>query len=626
MADTKIADLTKRVIAAREAYYNGKPIMSDAAFDTIFDELKKLAPKSKAITAIGAPVKSEWKKCKHDIPMGSLDKVQNPTEMKEWVSTVSKKEPLFVTEKLDGFSIELVYDEGKLIRAVTRGDGLVGEDIFVNVKKINGVPLTVPGKFTGSFRGEIILTRSKHKKWFPDYSNPRNAVGICKRSDGSGSEHLDVMLYHVVGDIEFKTEAEQFIWLKKVGAQVPQWTVFDGGDLALHVNDHWSKYQNTNRDKLDYDIDGLVVRINNIDRQQALGDKDMRPKGAIAFKFAAENKRTVLRGIRWQVGNTGRVTPVAEFDNVTLMGASITNASLHNVSNIQRLGIDIGAEILVSRRNDVIPYVEECLKGTGKVAKGPKKCPVCDTSTEVEGEYLICPNSDGCPAQVVGRIKAWIGTLNVLEWGDTLMERLVETGKVTTVADLYTLTVADLASIERMGEKSAQKCYDLLRAGSELTVEVLLGALNIPMIGISMIKMVTGAGHESLDKIMTLSKSQLENISGLGPSKADSLYEGLRKNKKLIDQLLKNGVTIKKKIVGGLSGKSFCFTGAMENKRPILEQMVIDAGGDVKNSVGRGLTYLVIADPNSSSSKAVAARKNGTECIAEKTFLKMVGK
>lgn len=625
MSDKTISDLAKRITKARDAYYNGKPIMTDAAFDALYDELKKLDPKHPAVTSVGAPVASEWKKCKHDIPMGSLDKVQNPAEMTDWINTISKSEPLFITEKLDGYSIELVYENGKFIRAVTRGDGYIGEDITINVKKINGTPLTVPDNFTGSLRGEIILRRSNHKKHFADYANPRNAVGICKRLDGEGVSHLDVFLYQVIGDVEFKTEREQFLWLKKAGAQVPNFSVARMKQ-EKNVNEIWAEYQAKTRDTLDYDIDGLVVRIDDIERQQALGDKDMRPKGAIAFKFAAENKRTVLRNIVWQVGNTGRITPVASFDAVTLMGASVTNASLHNISNIKKLGIDVGAEILVSRRNDVIPYVEECLKSTGKIATHPKTCSACSTPTEIVGEYVICPNSDGCPAQVVGRIKAWIGTLNILEWGDTLMERLVETGKVKTVADLYKLSVSDLASIERMGDKSAQKCYDILHANAEISVESLIGALNIPMIGISMVKMVTSAGHDTLEKIMALSKSQMENISGLGPAKADSLYDGLKKNAGLIKELLKNGVTIKQKVAGTLSGKSFCFTGAMKNKRPVLEQMVLDAGGDVKSSVGRGLGYLVIADPNSTSSKAVTARKNGTTCISEEDFLKMVGK
>ena len=571
-------------------------------------------------------ISNEWKKAKHQIPMGSLDKVQTSEELNEWVKNTSKKEELFVTDKLDGFSIELVYDQGKFEQAISRGNGEIGEDITANVCRIAGLPLTLPNSFTGSLRGEIVLRRSNHKKHFSYYANPRNAVGICKRLDGRGVEHLDIFVYQVLGSMEFHSEEAQFLWLQKAGAQIPQWEVVtgrDAKDIAANVNDIWARYQTNDREKLDYDIDGLVVRLNDLDKQSALGDKDMRPKGAIAYKFPSAALQSTLRDILWQCGNTGRVTPVGVFDAVMLMGANITQASLYNYSYIEKLGLNIGDQIIVSRRNDVIPRIEECITNSGTCAKPPNNCPSCQGKLQFVGEYLICDNTN-CPAQVLGNIKVWISSLNILEWGDTLLERLVESGKVKTVADLYRLSVKDLSSIERMGEKSAQKCYDILHASKELAVESLLGSLNIPMIGISMIKMVTSAGHDTLEKIQNLSKDQLENISGLGPNKADSLYEGLRKNKSLIEDLLTTGISVKAKTTGKLTGSSVCFTGSMVNKRPVLEQMASDAGGTVKGSVGKGLTYLVIADPNSTSSKAIAARKNGTKCISEEDFLAMV--
>lgn len=370
MKNKKVADLTKRVIEARHAYYNGNPIMSDAAFDVLYDELKKLDPKNSAITSVGAPVASEWKKCKHGIPMGSLDKVQNPNEMSDWIQTTSKSEDIFVTEKLDGFSIELVYEDGKFIRAVTRGDGFIGEDITINVMKINGTPHQVPDKFTGSLRGEIILRRQNHKKYFADYSNPRNAVGICKRLDGEGVQHLDIFLYQVLGDKEFKTEEAQFLWLKKAKAQIPNYSIitkktscFPGSkSQSDEVNDIWSNYQSSIRHTLDYDIDGLVVRINNLEKQEALGDKDMRPKGAIAFKFKHTEIESKLLDVIWQVGNTGRITPVAIVEKVLLDGAFVERASLHNVANIKKLNLEIGCTVIVSRRNAVIPYIEKRIK------------------------------------------------------------------------------------------------------------------------------------------------------------------------------------------------------------------------------------------------------------------------
>lgn len=254
----------------------------------------------------------------------------------------------------------------------------------------------------------------------------------------------------------------------------------------------------------------------------------------------------------------------------------------------------------------------------------PLNCPSCNYTTTFSGEYLICPNTADCPAQVVGRVKNWIKDLNLLEWGDTLVERLVDSGKVRDISDLYLLTEEDLASIDRMGEKSAKKCFDILWKDSEVTLDVFLGALSIPMIGSTTIKTIMNAGCDTLEKFGILKASNFEEVPGVGPTKAKSLADGLVANQALILRLLQNGLKIKEKIEGALTGKSVCFTGTMKNKRPVLEKMVAEAGGDVKSSVGKGLTYLVIADTSSTSSKAVNARKFGTTLISEEEFLDLV--
>jgi DNA ligase (NAD+) len=581
-----------------------------------------LDPANKALTAVGAPVASAWVKAKHQIPMGSLNKVNTPAEFSKWVDDSAKNEKLLVTQKLDGLSIELIYENGTLVQAITRGDGDIGEDITSNVRKMGGVKNQITQSFDGSLRGEIIMLKSKHKAHFSDKANPRNAAsGVSKRLDGVGSEHLTIMFYQALGNVDFVTEEDQFVWLKSQGLVVPDYWVFNN---AAEVNAHWRDYQDKDRDKLDYDIDGLVIHINDMVKEMALGDKDLRPLGAIAFKFDNETRESIIRDIVWQVGNSGRLTPVAIVDPVSLVGATITKASVYNLSYIQDLGLDIGATVLVARANDVIPRIEELVKGTGKVAEPPSHCPECGSALVMIGENLTCLNSEVCPAQVVGRVKNWINELNILEWGDTLIERLVETGKVSTVADLYTLTVDDLASIDRMGKKSAQKCYDILWQNSEIPLDMFLGALSIPMIGATTIRQIMNAGCDTLEKFGQLQAQHFEMVPGVGPTKAESLAKGLRQNQKVILQLLDNGVKIKAKVVGKLTGKSICFTGAMKNKRSVLEKMAADEGADVKSSVGKGLTYLVIADPNSTSSKAVAARKLGTTLISEDDFLNIV--
>lgn len=621
MNNARIKELENKIYKARTDYYNHSPTVSDKIFDAWIDELRLLDPANKAITAIGAPiVPSEWKKAKHQIPMGSLDKVNLPIELSKWSDNIGK-ETLFITEKLDGLSIEVIYENGSFQQGITRGDGFEGEDISVNVIKMIGVPSHLKHKFTGSLRGEIIMTKSNHKQYFADKSNPRNAAsGTSKRLDGVGVDKLNIFFYQVLGDIDFKTEESQFQWLQKKDLDTPNYWTFKS---VSEVNDHWRSYQDKERDKLDYDIDGLVVRINDMDKQVSLGDKDMRPKGAVAFKFDNEARESIIRDITWQVGNSGRLTPVATVDPIQLVGATITRASLYNIAYINELGLDIGASVLVARANDVIPRIEELIKGTGKVAKAPKHCPECNGPTQMDGENLLCLNVKGCRSQIIGHIKNWIKELNLLEWGDTLVEKLVDSKKVQTIPDLYILTVKDLSGLDRMGDKSAQKCYDILWANIEVSLEVFLGALSIPMIGQSTIKAIMNAGCDTLTKFGQLDAVQFEQVPGVGPTKAQSLANGLKDNQQLILDLLKNGVKIKDKIVGKLSGTRIAITGSTKTKRADLEKFISDNGGENKSSVGKLCTHLVIADVNSTSSKAIVARKLGIKLVDEESLLNL---
>ena len=606
MTKSRIQELADKITQARLDYYNNQPTVSDKVYDAWSDELRLLDPTNVALTAVGAPVTaSEWKKAKHQIPMGSLNKVNTPAELTDWAKDKDCKS-WFVTQKLDGLSIELVYEHGKMVQAITRGDGETGEDITVNVARMGGVNNDLKIDFNGSLRGEIIMLKSIHQKHFADKANPRNAAsGVSKRLDGVNVDKLNILFYQVLGDVDFKTEVEQFKWLKAHKLGCPEYWEFKTVD---EVNKHWRSYQDVDREKLDYDIDGLVIRINDFAKQMAWGDKDLRPLGAIAFKFDNETRESTIREIVWQVGNSGR----------------LTRASLYNIGYIEELGLDVGAKVLVARANDVIPRIEELVKGTGTIAGAPDSCPECCSAIREDGENLVCTNTKTCPAQVRGRIHNWINELNILEWGDTLIQKVVESGKVKTVADLYTLTVADLSAIDRMGQKSAQKCYDNLWAAKEIPLEVFLGGLSIPMIGQSTIKAIMNAGCDTLERFGQLNAQAFEQVPGVGPTKAKSLADGLKTYQQVILDILDSGVKIKDKVQGTMTGKSVCFTGSMKMKRPLLEKMAAEAGADVKSSVGKGLTYLVIADPNSTSSKAQAARKLGTTLISEEEFLDLV--
>ncbi len=622
MSKSKIKDLAKKIVKASDEYYNGTPAVSDKVWDAWFDELKKLDPEHPVVTGVGAIPVSEWKKVAHEVPMSSLNKVNTPEEFQEWVSADCDGESSFLaTEKLDGISVSMKYLNGMFVQALTRGNGEVGEDISVNVKRMIGVPEKLNDDFSGHIRGEIVLLKSNHKKHFPEQANPRNAAsGIAKRLDGDGVQHLSVLSYKIEGE-DFNTEFDSFKRLDTLGFSTPNYRVLN---VAQSIQ-MWNEYQTSTRDSLDYEIDGLVFSINNCAKQFSLGEKGRGPAGAVAFKFEAATAETVITNIVWQVGGSGRITPVAEFNSVQLSGANIARASLYNQAYIDEIGVGVGATVIVKRANDVIPAVEEVvIPGPNGPANSPRICPECSTPTIRNGEYLMCTNRDTCEPQVLGRISTWISELGILEWGDKVVKKLIDSGMVEDVADIYNLTVQDISGLDRMGEKSAQNLINELDKYRSIQLYNFIGGLGIENVATSTAKLVMDAGYDTLDAMQKISVSQLENISGFGSIKASAFYNGIKSNAQRIQDITNAGVKIKDKIKGSLSGKSFCFTGKSTLPRAKLQKLVEEHGGEVKKSVGKDVTFLVLSDSDSTSSKAKAAQKNGTALLSEENFMAMI--
>ena len=618
---SRIQELSNKILQARSDYYNNQPTVSDDVFDAWVDELKDLDPQNKSITMIGSEtIPSEWKLEKHNISLGSLEKCSSDQEIEDWVKKTGCQN-FILSYKIDGLSIECIYEDGNFVKAITRGNGMEGYAISSNVVKMQGFRAELTQKISCSLRGEIYLKKSDLQKYFPDYSNARNAAsGISKRLDGQGSEHLSLMFYECVSDdVEFYTEMDKFLFIANdLGLDTPYESHYPSA--ADHIINHFRHIQDNVRKNLDYDIDGMVLTINSISAQLDLGSTNMRPKYSMALKFEAEKRETVVKEILWQTGSSGRITPVAIVESVQLAGAIVGRCTLNNVSFMRNLGVGAGSVVLIKRAGEIIPTICSVLENSVSEIDYPKLCPVCAAETCFDGEYLVCINFE-CSAQMAGRIKNWVNKLNLLDVGDTLIERLIESGIVSDISDLYRLTLEDLLSIERMGEKSANTVLNMLNSNKELTLEKFLGSLSIPTIGETVISMVTSAGYNTLESIRSASVEDFSKINGLGPVKSQNLYEGLQSYSELMEDLIDLGVSIKEK-KGGLLGKSFCFTGALSIKRAEAESMVEKAGGSIK-SVGKGLDYLVIADPNSNSSKAVKAKKLGTKCISEQQFLEM---
>lgn len=613
----KINELSEKIIEAQSNYYNGSAIISDDEYDALVYELSCLDSNNPILFRIGSEPTEEWKKEKHNFPLGSLNKVNTPQEMIDWLSKNPNKQ-IVISEKLDGLSIGCQYENGKLVKAILRGNGLEGENILPNVLKMHGIVKYIPN-FSGTLRGEIILTKSNHQKYFSDYANPRNAAsGLCRRLDSEGCQHLTVLFYQVLSNnMLVELESTLLSFLSDWGCLVPNYKLCSS---ANEVNKLWQDYQDNIRSSLDYEIDGLVASYDDIPFQISLGEINMRPKGKIAMKFANQFISTMVKEITWNTGSMGRLTPICWFEPVNLLGSTVEKASVYNIAYIKSLGLDVGAQVLICKANEIIPRVEKVIRNTGTVAIPPNNCPECNSKLKMDGEYLICPNIGNCSAQVAGRIQNWVNELNLLEWGSMLLERLVDDGLVQSITDLYTLSIDQLSNVERMGKKSAKKCLDILHANTELDLDIFIGGLSIPMIGSSTIRLLIAEGFDTIEKIRNMSVEQMQNTSGIGPGRANSLHQGLIDNSDLIDDLLDH-VTIKKKVIGNLTGMKIAITGATVNKRAVLEKLIADHGGEYKSSVSKTCTHLVIADVNSSSSKAVAARKLGIKLMSEEELL-----
>jgi DNA ligase (NAD+) len=631
----RVVELASRLENYKQKYYDGTPEISDEAYDALEDELRQLAPAHPVLAKVGSPVAADaWGKARHEIPMGSLNKVTNAEELRAWAARcdelLAKEEgevpksivdDLYVAEKLDGISIELIYRDGRFVDGITRGDGEVGERITSNVERMRGVPRRIRHEGRLSVRGEIILRLTDMGSHFTDYTSPRNAAaGTARRLDGGGNEFLTVLCYDMAEELDLATEVDKFALLREWGFATPN-TYRGSLDEIIAVYD---SYSSSKRDELDYEIDGLVVRSNSLAQQGLLGDLNRRPRGAVAFKFESPRKVSRVREVRWDTGPSGRVTPVAIVEPVMLAGAKIQRASLHNVTNVKRLGIGVGDEVIVSRRNDVIPYIEEVIEHVGAAAQVPETCGVCEHAVALEGEYLMCRNGE-CPALIEGRIHNWIDAVGALEWGDKLVATVVDKGLVREPLHLYQLEVKDIASLERHGTKSAENALSQLRSRLPLKLETFLAALGIEGFSTQTARLVVQAGFDHIDKVLAATEEELAAVKGLGELKARGIVAGLAARSEEIARLRAGGIEpVSVDDAGPLGAKSFCITGSHSRGRKELVQVIEDAGGRVLNGVTKELDYLVIANPASTSSKATKARRYGTELIDEDTLMGLI--
>ena len=639
-------------------YVLDDPEVSDPEYDALLNELRDieaqhpelLTPDSPTQRVGGQPL-DKFEEVSHLQPMLSLSNARNEEELAAWVvrserylarQGVEMGDVRFVTEpKIDGLAISLVYEDGVLVRGATRGNGEVGEDVTQNLRTIGAIPLRVEdAPPLLEVRGEIYmplaafarLNEQRAAAGEPTFMNPRNsAAGSIRQLDPAlaASRPLSMWCYGIgeVDGLEFDTHHEWLEWLRDHGFRVnPDVEVHDTVDEVVAACNAWQE----RRDRLDFEIDGVVVKVDDLDLQRQLGVVGREPRGAIAWKFPPTTAITTLKQVAWNVGRTGHMVPFAVLDPVQVSGVIVKLATLHNEEDLRRKDVRNGDEVIVMRAGDVIPQV---VSPTSRAQRSktrqpppppPERCPACDTPTiKPEGSvWTICPNRAGCPGQVFQAVKHFVGALDIDGLGEENVRRFLVEEVIKDSADLYTLTPDRLTQLEGFGEVSAQNLVAAVEASKEQPFERVLYGLGIP--GVGYVNARNLARHlRSMDALLEATEDQLVEVEGIGPIMARTIAETLveDRTRQLIDRFREYGLKMDEEgpaapVEGPLAGKTLVLTGTLPNlTREDAAQRIEAAGGKVTGSVSKKTDYVVAgADPGS---KLTKAQEIGTEILDE---------
>ncbi|TAM81085.1 MAG: NAD-dependent DNA ligase LigA [Acidobacteria bacterium] len=668
---SKGSDDTKEIERLREEiryhehryYVLDDPEISDAKFDELVRRLQKMeqahpelvTPDSPTQRVGGQPAE-EFAKVRHSAPMLSLDNTYSVDELRDFDRRVcelsGRQQVPYVAElKLDGLSMALTYEDGVLVRGLTRGDGVTGEDVTQNVKTIRSVPLKIDSRKLGAIghaekfevRGEVIMTHkafrqaNEHREQNGEqpFANPRNAAaGTIRQLDPKvvAQRNLDIFLYYLLvnGRPPLKEHWKVLEALEGLGFKVnPHRKLARSFDeLTAYIQE-----MGPEREKLEYEIDGVVIKVNEIGLWDELGMTAKSPRWAIAYKYPAHQETTVVIDIRPQVGRTGTLTPVADLEPVNIGGVTVSHATLHNMDEVERLGVKIGDTVLIQRAGEVIPQVLKVTKHApdGREFKMPKHCPVCGGDViRVEGEVAYrCVNA-ACPAQLKESLLHFAArhAMNINGLGESLVDQLVDKKMVRDVADLYGLNEEQVAALDRMGKKSAKNLIEEIEKSKTAELARVIYAIGIRFVGERTAQLL--AEHfGSMDKFRQATPEELYEVEEIGPKVAQSIVEYFKeeRNGNVIEKLRSAGLRFeqKKRSAGSsLKGLQFVLTGSLPNlSREDATGMIEQAGGRVTGSVSKKTNYVVVGDDP--GSKLEKARSLGVQTIDEAGFRKLFG-
>jgi DNA ligase (NAD+) len=664
----RAAELRKQIDRHNRLYYvDAAPEISDREFDKLLAELVEIETKHRDLATPDSPTQrvggepiDKFRTVAHRVPMLSIDNTYSPDELREWDKSVRKllggDPPAYVVElKIDGVAMSLTYENGLLTVAATRGDGERGDDVTHNVRTMPGVPLRLdsnkPPKLF-EVRGEAYMTRAdlvrnnrlRVERGEEPAANCRNfTAGSLKQLDPKKTAERKLRLFaYALGSVDgvtIKSHVECLETLKRFGFPVNENTKRCGTiDAVIEYCGSWAE----KRHGLPYDTDGMVIKVDDYEQQRKLGYTSKAPRWARAYKFAAEQATTQIERIEVQVGRTGKLTPVAHFvpPGVKLAGTTVRRATLHNADEIERKDVRVGDTVVVEKAGEIIPQVVrvevDARKGTEKKFHFPKECPVCGAPTKKEKDspfvYCSAPR-DQCGGQVKRQLRQYArrDAMDIENLGEKIVDQLVDTDLVETPADLYRLTLEQLLTLERMGEKSAQNLLDGIAASKTRGLTRVLSGLGIPMVGDSVADLLAQK-FLSMDVLTAATEEHLSQIEGIGPERARHIREYFQSElgRNLVADLAELGVTLteEKRAVAetsGLAGKTVVVTGTLSKYgRKEIEDLIKSLGGKPSGSVSKKTDYVVAGED--AGSKLDKAKSLGVPVLTEAEFEKLIGK
>ncbi len=647
-------------------YVEDNPELEDYEYDKLFYELKELEEKNPSLITPDSPtqrvggISEKFEQVPHSTRLYSLDNSNNEQELKAWYNRVLKdvgetqssqlsllgnnyQDIELVSElKIDGLAVSLIYKNGIFTRGLTRGDGVIGEDITNNLKTIKAIPLKLFQEVDIEVRGEIYMPKSSFDKLNQiqiknnqkTFANPRNAAsGSIRQLDPriSANRDLSIFIYSAIIDKKhnIKTHSDAMDFCKKLGFKVNKYKKCASIKEVIKFCSDMEEYRKT----LDYATDGVVVKVNSIAKQEELGFTARAPKWATAFKFPPEEVWSTLVGVEFSVGRTGIITPVALINPVNLSGSVVARASMYNFDEIKRLEISLFDEVLIKKAAEIIPKVVRARKtDKSKKIDLPDKCPCCNTPlVELEGEVAIyCPNKEGCPAQIKGRIEYFASkqAMDIDNFGQNLVDKLVERGFIKEISDIYKLTPEILMQIELIKDKASNNIIEGIERSKNTTLSRFINALGIKLVGKESSD-ILAQNYKTIDELIKAQYEDLASIAGIGEKMAKSIVEYFsnKKNLDIIKELINLGVKINNKYNGivdlRLKNQSFVITGTLETlSREEAQGKLKELGAKTPNSVSKNTTFVVVGE--NPGSKATKARDLGITILSEKELLEII--